>query len=97
MGKSVMFILIGLFVVLFLLQFYFRVKVVKVYQRLVKNRVQFETKHILSKKKMEEEILPKYPEHEEDILKFVNEMRFSLQIASIFIVLIFVAAFILRS
>ncbi|MFT6333746.1 MAG: hypothetical protein ACI86M_001003 [Saprospiraceae bacterium] len=96
-GKSMMYLLIALFIGLFVLQFYFRVRVVKVYQKLVKNRVQFDSSHIFSGKKMEAEILPKYPEHKEDILKFVKEMRHSLTVASIFIVLIFAAAVILRT
>jgi len=97
MGSVLVYMIIGLFVSLLFLQLYFRIRVLKGYRRLVKNEVQFESKHIMSKRKMEEEILPKYPEHEEDILKFVNEMRFSLQIASLLIVLIMVAGFILRT
>lgn len=97
MGPKMMYLLIGLFIGLFIIQFYFRIRVVKVYQRLVQNRVEFTSKHIFNSKKMEEEVLPKYPEHKEDIVKFVKEMKFSIQIASLFIVLIFAAAFILRT
>lgn len=97
MGSTLVYLVIGLFVGLLFLQLYFRIKVLKIYKRLVRNEVQFETKHILSKRKMEEEILPKYPEHKEDIMKFVKEMRFSLQIASLLIVLIMVAGLILRT
>ena len=61
------------------------------------NEVQFDTSHIMNSRKMEEEVLPKYPEHKDDILKFVNEMKFSLQIATLLIVLILIAGFILRS
>lgn len=96
-GKSMMYLLIILFIGLFIMQFYFRVRVVKIYQKLVQNRVQFDSSHIFSQRKMEEEILPKYPDHREDILKFVKEMRYSLKIASVFIVLIFLAAIILRT
>ncbi|MEM9548282.1 MAG: hypothetical protein AAGA77_20030 [Bacteroidota bacterium] len=97
MGAVLVYLIIGLFVSLLFLQLYFRIRVLKVYRRLIQNEVQFESKHILNKQKMEEEILPKYPEHKDDILKFVNEMRFSLQIASLLIVLIMVAGFILRT
>jgi len=92
-----MYLVIGLFVGLLFLQLYFRFKVLKIYRRLVKNEVQFEASHVMSKRKMEKEVLPKYPEHREDILKFVKEMRFSLQIASLLIVLIMVAGLILRA
>ena len=92
-----MYLVIGLFVALLFLQLYFRIRVVKIYRKLVRNEIQFESKHIFSKRKMEEEILPKYPDHKDDIVKFVNELRFSLQIASLLIVLIMVAGLILRS
>lgn len=97
MGTTLMYLVIGLFVALLFLQVYFRLKVIKIYKRLVKNEVQFDTGHIMSKRKMEEEVLPKYPEHKEDILKFVHEMKFSLQIATLLIALILIAGFILRS
>jgi len=97
LGKSMMYLVIILFVGLFIMQFYFRIRVVKVYQRLVRNKVQFDSSHIFNSKKMESEILPRYPEHKEDILKFIKEMRLSLTIASVFILLIFAAAVILRT
>jgi len=97
MGAILVYLVIGLFVGMLFLQVYFRVRVIKIYKRLVRNEVQFETSHILNKRKMEEEVLPKYPEHEEDIKKFVSEMRFSLQIASLLIILIMIAGFIIRS
>ncbi len=96
MDKSITYTIVGIFLVFLILQFYFRVRVLKIYKRLIKNKVQFGSKHILNKKKMEKEILSRYPEHKEDILKFVQEMRFSLQIASLLIVLIFIAGYILR-
>ena len=97
MGPMLVYLIIGLFVGMLFLQLYFRIKVLKIYRKLVRNEVQFETKHILNKKRMAEEVLPKYPEHKEDILLFVKEMRFSIQIATLLIVLIFVAGFILRT
>ena len=97
MGPILVYLVIGLFVSLLFLQLYFRLRVLKVYKRLVRNEVQFEASHIMNRRKMEEEILTKYPEHKEDILKFVHEMRFSLQIASLLIILILIAGYLLRS
>lgn len=97
MGTAMMYLVIGLFVGLFILQFWFRVRVVKVYHRLIRNRVEFKSSHIFNKQKMEDEVLTKYPEHKDDILKFIKEMRMSLTFASVFIVLIFIAAFIMRT
>ena len=97
MGYVLVYLVIGLFVGLLFVQLYFRFRVLKIYRRLVKNEVQFDTSHILNKKKMESEVLPRYPQHKEDILTFVKEMKFSIQIASLLIVLIMVAGFILRA
>ncbi len=97
MGYFLVYLVIGLFVGLLFIQLYFRIRVLKIYRRLVKNEVQFDTSHILNKSKMEKEVLPNYPEHKDDILKFVKEMKFSIQIASGLIVLIMIAGLILRT
>lgn len=92
-----MYLIIILFVGLFIIQFYFRIRVVKVYQRLSRNKVEFDASHIFNNKKMENEVFPRYPQHVDDIKKFVREMKVSLQIATIFILLIFVAAYIIKT
>lgn len=97
MGYFLVYLVIGLFVGLLFIQLYFRLRVLKIYRRLVKNEVQFDTSHILNKRKMEEEVLPRYPQHKEDILKFVKEMKFSIQIASLLIILIMIAGLLLRA
>lgn len=81
-------IIIGLFVAMLFLNVYFRVKVFKAYKVLVQNRIEFETKHLLNPKKMEEEVLPKYPKFREEIKTFSDHIRYSLKIASWLIVLI---------
>ena len=48
-------LIIALFVALLFLNIYFRIKVLKAHKILIKNRVEFETAHFFSKKKMEEE------------------------------------------
>ena len=50
------------------LNVYFRVKVLKLYKKLVQNRVEFKPVHFVNQKRLEEEILPQYPEHKDDIL-----------------------------
>jgi hypothetical protein len=91
-----MTLVIGLFLAMLFLNFYFRVKVLKVYKRLVRDRVQFGAAHMFNKKKMEEEIYPQYPDHVEDIKTFVSHIFYSLRIASILIVLITLAGLLLR-
>jgi hypothetical protein len=96
MGYVLVYLVIGLFIGLLFLQLYFRLRVLKIYKRLVNNEVQFEASHVFSKSKMEKEVIPKYPEHKEDILKFAHEIKFSIQIASLLIILIMVAGLLLR-
>ena len=82
------FLVIGLFIAMLFVNVYFRVKVLKTYKKLIKNRVEFGASHIFNRKKMEEEILPRYPKHREDILDFVNHIRYSMNMASVLIALI---------
>lgn len=88
MFKVLAFFIIGLFVAMLFVNVYFRAKVLKTYGRLVRNRVEFGAAHIFNKKKMEEEILPKYPHMRQDILDFTNHMQYSIKMASVLIVLI---------
>lgn len=88
MSTLLITIIISLFVAVLFVNIYFRVKVLKTYKKLVKNRVDFGTTHFFDKEKLESEVLTKYPEHREDILTFVNNIRFSMKCASILIVLI---------
>lgn len=82
-------ILIGtLFLGLLVMNFYFRRKVTKSYRVLVKNNVEFGSKHILNRKKLEEEILPNYPDQKDDILQFVNLLNQSIRIGFVLVVLI---------
>lgn len=56
---------------------YLRIRVFKAYGILLKNRVEFGLGHITNKEKLESEILPRYPEQKETILRFVNGIRMS--------------------
>lgn len=67
---------------------FFRIKVIRAYGILIKNRVQFDKSHIFSRQKLEEEILPKYPNQRKAIEDFVFGIRLSMSIASILIMLI---------
>ena len=70
MYGTLIFIVVASFLALLVLNIYFRVKVMGVYKRLVSNRVDFEVKQLLDKKRLEAEVVPKYPKHKEDILEF---------------------------
>ena len=81
-------IVIGLFVAMLFLNIYFRVKVLKSYKKLVQNKVEFGAKHVFSKKKMEEEILPRYPHMKTEIETFANHIQYSIKMVTVLMVLI---------
>ncbi len=81
-------IVIGLFVAMLFVNVYFRAKVLKVYGILVRNKVQFDASHVFSRKKLEEEILPKYPQFKNEIETFITHMRNTISMASVLIALI---------
>ena len=90
-----MVFVIGLFVTLLFLNIYFRMKVIKVYKVLVKARVEFDTSHLLNLEKMEKEIIPHYPKYQDEIRTFVQNIRFSIKVAIILLLLISVLSAIL--
>ena len=81
-------VIIGLFVAMLFVNLYFRAKVLKVYGVLVRNRVQFGAAHIFNRQKLEEEVLPKYPQFRNEIESFIRHMRYTIQMASVLIALI---------
>jgi len=89
-------IIIGLVLSLLFLNVYFRVKVFKSYKELVMNKVEFKGIHIFDRKRMEEEIIPKYPNMETQIRLFVGHIHFSISIAIFIVILISIFAYILK-
>ncbi len=78
----------GLFGAMLFLNLYFRIRVLKTYKKLVQNRVEFGASHLFNRKKMEEEVYPKYPHMKSDIEVFVNHIRYSVRMATVLIALI---------
>ena len=76
-------LVIGLFIAMLFLNIYFRMKVLKAYRVLVRNKVEFDAVHIFNDEKMAKEIFPKYPNQEENIKIFVNHIRYSIKMASV--------------
>jgi len=81
-------IVIGLFVAMLFVNLYFRARVMKVYGILVRNKVQFGAAHIFNRQKLEEEILPKYPNFRTEIESFIRHMRYSIRMASVLLLLV---------
>jgi hypothetical protein len=95
MYTAIMVFVIGLFVTLLFLNIYFRMKVIKVYKVLVKARVEFDTSHLLNLEKMEKEVIPNYPKYQNEIRTFIQNIRFSIKIAIILLLLISVLSAVL--
>lgn len=81
-------LVLGLFAAMVFVNVYFRVKVLKSYKALVQNRVEFGAAHIFNRRRMEEEIFPRYPHMRREIETFVRHMRYSIRMASVLIALI---------
>ena len=88
-------LVLGLFAALLFVNFYFRWKVIKLYHYLQEQRIEFRPEHIFSRRKLKEEVLPKYPDSRKEIETFVNYLHFSMKMASGLIVLITLFGFIL--
>ena len=90
MTNILLVIVILLFVGMLFVNIYFRMKVLKSFQRMRRNGLQMEltSKHLFNPKFLEETILKKYPEHREDIEIFIHNIRFSVRMATILIGLI---------
>ena len=90
-------IIIGLFLTILIMNFYFRVKVLKVYKRLANSRVEFTPAQLLNRQKLVREVLPNFPEYKEDILLFANLVKRSLGMMLGMILIIIVVAFTINS
>jgi hypothetical protein len=55
---------------------------------LVEEHIEFEAAHIFNKKRLNDEILSRYPQSREDILTFVSHIRFSISMGTILLILI---------
>ena len=88
-------LVLGLFAALLFVNFYFRWKVIKVYHYLTDRNIEFNAEHIFNRRRLREEILPKYPESQQQIITFVNYIHFSVKMASALLFLVTVFGLIL--
>ncbi len=83
-----------LFAGFFVLNLYFRIKVVGSYQRLSKARIEFGASEIFSDEKMQV-VIDRHPGHEADLKQFSRYLRLSVWMASVFIVVTIMLGLIL--
>lgn len=81
-------LIIFAFASMLFLNVYFRIRVLKHYKVLVRNGVEFNTSHIFNRQKMEEEIVPHYPGFEKHLHGFSSNLRRTIRMATVLIVLI---------
>lgn len=81
-------LVLGLFAAMLFVNVYFRVRVLKSYKKLVQNQVEFGAAHLFNKRRMEEEIYPRYPHMKEEIATFVTHIQYSMRMATVLIALI---------
>ena len=77
------------------LNVYFRVKVFQNYKILVQNRVEFGAAHLFNKEKMESEVISKHPNLRNEIELFVNNIQYSMKMATVLTTLITLFAAVL--
>ena len=88
MERFLIWIIIGLFGGLLFLNIYFRAKVFKAYKQLVRAGVEFKSNVVFDQKVLEQEVLTKYPQHSETIQLFADNLRKSIRLATVLIILI---------
>jgi hypothetical protein len=88
MQSLLVVLILSTFFAIVLLNLYFRVKVLRHYRKLRDSNVQFDPTHLLNHERLRAEVLPKYPEHADDMMAFAKHIQFSLWCASALIILI---------
>ncbi len=86
---TMMFLLIGaIFILLLLANLFIRLRVLKLYRKLRDARVDFDPGALLSKERMETEVVPLYPEHAEELRRFNRYIKTSMRIAIVVVLMI---------
>jgi len=96
MADVLLFTIIGIFVSLLFLNLYFRIKVFGLYKILVRERIEFGARHFFNREKMEREVIKRHPGFRKEILQFTSQIKFSIFIAMILVLLISIAGIILK-
>ena len=88
MYVTLVVIIISLVLALLAVNVYFRMRVFKYYKTLVRSEVEFDLSHILNRDKLENEVIPKYPESSDDIRTFIHHLKLSFRIGMVLFILI---------
>ena len=81
----------SIMIVFLILNLFFRIKLLKLYRKLQEGKVDFPPSYILDRQKLLDEVVPKYPDYEQEILGLNKHLRISLGVAFIvFITALFI-------
>lgn len=89
-------LVIAAFSAIVFLNIFFRLRVLKHYKYLVKNRVEFSVKDVFDSNSIAKDVLSKYPQHASHIKAFADNIKKSVYLASALIFLISILAIILK-
>lgn len=92
--ETIYTILACLFAGFFALNVYFRVKVFKHYRTLIDNRVDFAIADIFSEPRMQT-VIGRYPHMRSSITIFCRNMRRTMWMATVFVILVIIFGFVL--
>jgi flagellar basal body-associated protein FliL len=88
MQTLLLVIIIALFIAMVLVNVLFRARVLKSYGKCIRAHIEFGAAHVFNKKKREEEIHTRYPDHIADIEEFCTNLQATIRMATVLIVLI---------
>jgi len=88
MESTLMYLIIFLFVLLLGVNIYFRIKVIRAFNLLKNQRIQFDASLVFQKEKLQNEVLKKYPTQADTILSFARYLKYSISMAIVLIALI---------
>lgn len=88
MKSFVMVAVVVLFVCLLGLNIYFKANVIKAYKFLTNQNVNVTVGQLISKKRLDQEIIPHYPKHKDALLSLASKFRFCITYALTIIIVI---------
>ncbi len=88
MERTLMYLIIFLFVLMLFVNIYFRLKVLRAFRVLRDSRIQFDSALVFQKERLEHEVISRHPAHAQYIRDFAHYLRRSISMAIILIALI---------
>ncbi len=88
MERTLMYLILFLFILMLFVNIYFRIKVIRAFRVLRDNRIQFDSALVFQNERLEHEVISRHPAHARYIRDFAHYLRRSISMAIILIALI---------